>query len=311
VKIMVVDDSPTFRAGVAKMLVQMGHEPMPVENGLQALERVREEFPDLVLMDANMPVMDGYEAARRIRGIRPDHWVPIIFLSGSEDDQDLQRGIEAGGDDYLVKPVSFVVLHAKIRAMRRIEDMRQKLVTLSVQLAAANRELEELSHRDGLTGIANRRHFDAYLDREFNRAARTHRPLGLVLLDVDHFKGYNDQHGHQAGDECLRQVAETLRSCCSRAADLAARYGGEEFALILPETDAAGAMKVAEHARVAIASLRLPHGASAVAPHVSISAGVGARAADAKLAVPQLLARADEALYLAKSRGRNCCILAP
>lgn len=310
-KVMVVDDSPTFRAGVAKMLVQMGHEPMPVENGLQALERVKEEFPDLVLMDANMPVMDGYEAARRIREIRPDHWVPIIFLSGSEDDQDLQRGIEAGGDDYLVKPVSYVVLHAKIRAMRRIEDMRQKLVTLSVQLAVANRELEELSHRDGLTGIANRRHFDAYLDREFNRAARTHRPLGLVLLDVDHFKGYNDRHGHQAGDACLRLVAETLRSCCSRAADLAARYGGEEFALILPETDAAGAVKVAEHARAAIAALKLPHGASAVAPHVSISAGVGARAADANLAVPQLLARADEALYLAKNRGRNCCILAP
>lgn len=310
-RIMVVDDSPTFRAGVAKMLAQMGHEPVPAENGLQALERAREEFPDLVLMDARMPVMDGYEAARRIRETWPDHWVPIIFLSGSEDDQDLQRGIEAGGDDYLVKPVSYVVLHAKIRAMRRIEDMRRKLVTLSDQLAVANRELEELSHRDELTGIANRRHFDTYLDRELHRSSRTHRPLALVLLDVDHFKDYNDRHGHLAGDECLRRVAETLRSCCTRAADLAARFGGEEFALILPETDSAGAMRVAEHARVAIAALRLPHGASGTAPHVSVSAGVGARNPDARLAMPQLLARTDEALYLAKGRGRNCCVLAP
>jgi diguanylate cyclase (GGDEF)-like protein len=289
----------------------MGHEAIPVENGLKALERVREEFPDLVLMDAHMPVMDGYEAARRIRDLRPDHWVPIIFLSGSEDDQDLQRGIEAGGDDYLVKPVSYVVLHAKIRAMCRIEDMRQKLVALSVQLAAANRELERLSHQDGLTGIANRRHLDAYLDQELKRASRHSRPLGLVLLDVDHFKAYNDRHGHQAGDECLRQVAGALRSSCRRAADLAARYGGEEFALILPETDAAGTMRVAEEARAAIAALNLPHGASAAAQFVSVSAGAAARENTATLDVPQLLARADEALYLAKGRGRNCCVLAP
>jgi diguanylate cyclase (GGDEF)-like protein len=308
---MIVDDSVTFRAAVVRMLAQMGHEALEAEDGMQALERVKSEPPDLVLMDATMPVMDGYEAARRIREVRPDHWLPIIFLSGSESDQDLERGIEAGGDDYLVKPVSYVVLHAKIRAMRRIEDMRRKLVEVSTQLAAANRELEGLSHRDGLTGIANRRYLDTFLDQEIGRASRHARPLGLVLLDVDHFKDYNDRHGHQAGDECLRRVASALRSSCTRAADLAARYGGEEFALVLPETDAAGALRVAQAACKAIADLGIPCGSDAAGPFVTVSAGVASRAPDAATVAPQLIARADEALYLAKSRGRNACVLAP
>jgi diguanylate cyclase (GGDEF)-like protein len=309
-KIMVVDDSATFRTAVARMLARMGHEALLAENGLQAIDRIRDEHPQLVLLDARMPVMDGYEAARRIREMLSDDWLPIIFLSASEDDQDLEKGIEAGGDDYLVKPVSYVVLHAKIRAMHRIEEMRQKLITLSGQLAAANEELALLSYQDGLTGIANRRRFDTYLDQELLRATRHARPLGLVLLDVDYFKGYNDRHGHQAGDQCLRQVADGLRSCCRRPADLAARYGGEEFALILPETDAEGAMQVAEEARAAIAALNLPHGASEAGPLVSISAGVAAREPQARLTQQQLLARSDEALYLAKNLGRNRCALA-
>jgi diguanylate cyclase (GGDEF)-like protein len=306
-KVLVVDDSATLRAGLAQMLAGMGHTAALAEGGEQALAMIKADRPDVVLMDAFMPVLDGYETARRIRALLPGDWVPIIFLSGSEDDQDLERGIEAGGDDYLVKPVSYVVLHAKIRAMRRIEEMRQKLLGLSAQLTAANRELVLLSRQDGLTGIPNRRHFDAYLTQEMRRAERTREPLGLILCDVDFFKPYNDHYGHQAGDDCLRQVAQALQSACRRPADLAARYGGEEFAMILPATPIDGVLRVAEAMRAAVAALQIAHAASKAAAHVSISAGAAIFVSGMGITQVQLVARADEALYRAKSLGRNRC----
>jgi len=306
-KVLVVDDSATLRAGAAQMLERMGHATALADGGERALDMIRFDRPDIVLLDAYMPGIDGYETARRIRAMLPDDWVPIIFLSGSEDDQDLERGIAAGGDDYLVKPVSYVVLHAKIRAMRRIEEMRQKLLGLTAQLATANRELELLSRQDGLTGIANRRHFDECLAEEHRRAERTREPLGLILCDVDYFKPYNDQYGHQAGDECLKQVARALQASCHRPADLVARYGGEEFAMILPNTTTDGVRHVAETMRSTVAVLNLPHAKSTAAGHVSISAGAAVLESGPVIPHEQLLARADEALYRAKSQGRNCC----
>src|SRR5499427_293596 len=244
-KVLIVDDSATIRAGLRALVEKMGHTVVDAEDGSRALAIYREDRPDLVLIDVVMPVMDGYDAAREMRQIRPDEWVPIIFLSSKEADQDLDRAIEAGGDDYLVKPVSFVVLNAKIRALQRIEATRLKLLETSRELAAANRELENLSRQDGLTGIANRRYFDTYLLTEMRRASRDRQPLALILADVDYFKAYNDYYGHQAGDDCLRQVASALRSVGKRPADLAARYGGEEFAMVLPATTADGAVDVA------------------------------------------------------------------
>src|SRR5262252_4377742 len=182
-KVLIVDDSATIRAGLRALVEKMGHSVVDAEDGSRALAIYREDRPDLVLIDVVMPVMDGYDAAREMRQIRPDEWVPIIFLSSKEDDQDLNRAIEAGGDDYLVKPVSFVVLQAKIRAMQRIESTRSKLLETSRQLTAAYRELENLSRQDGLTSIANRRHFDSYLLTETKRASRDKQPLALILAD--------------------------------------------------------------------------------------------------------------------------------
>src|SRR5256712_1986295 len=206
-KILVVDDSPTTRAALKALLERMGHTVVEANDGKEALRMYRQDRPGLVLIDVVMPVMDGYESARHMRETSADEWVPIIFLSSKEDDQDLDRAIEAGGDDYLVKPVSFVVLNAKIRALHRIESMRSKLLDVSRDLASANRELEKLSRQDGLTGIANRRYFDSYLQTEVRRAARERQPLSLILADVDHFKAFNDHYGHQSGDDWLRQVA--------------------------------------------------------------------------------------------------------
>jgi diguanylate cyclase (GGDEF)-like protein len=309
-KVLIIDDSATIRAGLAAAVRAMKFEPLTAENGEKGLEVFIAERPALVLLDVKMPGIDGYETARRIRAARPEEWVPIIFLSASEYDQDLERAIECGGDDYLVKPVSAVVLSAKIRALQRLDHMRRKLLDVSNELAAANQRLETLSHRDALTGIANRRAFDFLFERMFAEAARRREPLSVVLCDVDHFKAYNDHYGHVAGDECLKQVAAALARSCKRTVDLAARYGGEEFALLLPDTPAAGALHVAEAARGEVAALDIAHAHSPTSNRVTFSAGIATYAPERDKASRDLTARADEALYRAKHLGRDRIVAA-
>jgi diguanylate cyclase (GGDEF)-like protein len=304
-KILIVDDSATILSALATMVRAMKFEPITAESGEKAVELFGAEHPDLVLLDVNMPGIDGYETARRIRAAQPDQWVPIIFLSANEYDQHLERAIESGGDDYLVKPVSPVVLSAKIRALQRLDQMRGKLVDMSKELSAANQRLETLANQDALTGIANRRAFDSLIDRETAHALRSRQPLSVALCDVDHFKAYNDRYGHPAGDECLRKVGAAIAKSCRRATDFAARYGGEEFALLLPETPAEGALKVVETARREVESLAIPHEASGAAPVVTFSAGIACFSPERDKNAAALIARADEALYRAKHLGRN------
>ena len=304
-KVLIVDDSPTIRAALRTLVEQMGHSVIDAEDGSKGLATYRDSRPDLVLIDVVMPVMDGYDAARQMRQIRPDEWIPIIFLSSKEADQDLDRAIEAGGDDYLVKPVSFVVLNAKIRALQRIESTRVKLLETSRELAAANRELENLSRQDGLTGIANRRYFDSYLLTEMKRASRERQALSLILADVDYFKAYNDYYGHQAGDDCLRQVASALKSVGKRPADLAARYGGEEFAIVLPATALEGAVDVAKSLARTIEGMAIAHVRSGVSDKISLSQGIASLVPGNDTRPESIIELADQALYQAKQQGRN------
>lgn len=302
-RIMVVEDQRVVRAKLSAMIEKMGHEVLQAEDGEQGVALWAREQPDLVLLDAIMPVLDGYSAARRIRAMELDGWTPIIFLSAAEADQDLEKGINAGGDDYLVKPVSYVVLHAKIRAMQRLDDMRRRMREMTRRLALANDELARLNAQDGLTGLSNRRCFDEALRREFRDATFADAPLSLVMVDVDHFKAFNDTRGHLAGDECLRAVATVLEA--QRGGnEVVARYGGEEFALILPGHGPASARARAEQLREAVEAQRLPHGGSTTAPWVTVSVGVATRG-EGEDDGAALIAAADGALYEAKRGGRN------
>lgn len=308
-KVLIVEDSKVAAETISGYLENMEiRQPFMAETGQMAIELFKKHRPDIILLDVILPDIEGFEVARQIRALeQPADWSAIIFLTSRSRDQYLARGIEVGGDDYLIKPVSEVVLHAKIKAMQRLVEMQRTLVGMTHQMNVANRELQRLSTTDGLTGIANRRFFDELLLREWRRCMRMKAPMALVMIDVDHFKLYNDAYGHMAGDICLKTVATQAASTITRATDIAARYGGEEFALILGETDVQGAQFLANQVRQRISNLNMPHESSEF-EHVTISCGVVSTVPHAKLSLEIFLQSSDHALYLAKEQGRNCVV---
>jgi len=304
-KILIVEDSRASLLIITEYIQRLGATAVQAASGNQAIEVFQAERPDIVLLDIILPDMDGFIVAQRLRALEENGgWTPIIFLSSLDKDEDIERGIAAGGDDYLAKPVSEVVLGAKIRAMQRIIQMRTSLVVLARKLDVANRELKRLSASDGLTGIPNRRLFDEYIAREWRRARRNSSCISLMMCDVDHFKLFNDTYGHQAGDDCLRQVAGAIQKIMERGADIAARYGGEEFAVVLPETPIGGALFIAEKVRHAIHELHIPHAASA-SGQVTMSIGIASMTPAENSGHEELIHAADKALYQAKHDGRD------
>ncbi|RDH84528.1 MAG: diguanylate cyclase response regulator [endosymbiont of Galathealinum brachiosum] len=302
-KVLLVDDTKTERLIISSYLEKMGHSVVVAENGKQAVSLYHSEKPDLVLMDVIMPEMDGHEAARQMRHDE-NLWVPIIFLSGRVEPDDIFAGIEAGGDDYLTKPVDFRILEAKMISMTRIAKMRRRLINVSTELEVVNSELKKLANVDGLTGLANRRYLDKYLRVEIARSIRNGHQLAVILCDVDHFKKYNDSFGHLKGDDCLKVVAKGLQSVCKRAPDLVARYGGEEFAVVLPDTSLEDAGQLAQAMCDAVSALKFEHPES---EHkvVTISMGVYSDEPEKSHDSEFMLKMADDALYIAKDTGRN------
>lgn len=304
-KILLVDDSPTLRHTVTRQLQEIGHEVEDASDAQSALLAFSQFKPDLVLLDVMLPGADGYFVARQIRELESGKWTPIVFLSARDADEDLARGIEAGGDDYLVKPISSTVLRAKLRAMQRLRGMSRRNEEISEALRHANTQLRHLSQTDELTGLQNRRGFDEAMLQELRSAQRDRIPLTLILCDIDFFKAYNDTFGHVAGDACLQRVAAILRSVCLRPRDKAARYGGEEFALILPHTPKSGAMTYARGLQAVLRQAAIANPKSAASEWLTLSGGITTCIPDAAATCESMIQRADEALYAAKALGRN------
>jgi len=262
-------------------------------------------------------------------GWAPDSWVTVQDWADRMHPEDRQWVVDycvaqsrAGVDheaDYraLNRDGSYVWIRDVVHVVRKPDGSVDALVGFMFdiserkkteeQLLRLQRELEDLSFKDGLTGIANRRRFDAVIEEEWAAARRTQRPLSLVFVDIDFFKQYNDRYGHIQGDECLKQVAQALKAGTRRPRDFLGRYGGEEFVLVLPETDATGADQVAELCRDAVASAGLPHELSTVARTVSISLGVGTLIPKDEGLVA-FIEEVDQRLYRAKERGRNTVV---
>uniref|UniRef100_Q47FN5 diguanylate cyclase n=1 Tax=Dechloromonas aromatica (strain RCB) TaxID=159087 RepID=Q47FN5_DECAR len=304
-KILVVEDSQSSLATLTKYVEHFGATSIPAENGEMAIDLFSRNRPDLVLLNILLPDMDGFVVAQHIRAMeKPGDWAPIIFLSSLDDDANIEKGIAAGGDDYLHKPISEIVLGAKIRAMQRIVLMRASLLAVTRKLDAANQELIRISSTDSLTGVANRRYFDEAMSIEWRRARRHSNSIALLMCDIDYFKLYNDTYGHQAGDECLRKIAAAISRHTERPSDTVARYGGEKFAVILPETSIGGALMVAEKIRQATKELNITH-ASSPTGQVGLSIGIASAAPGFDNPPDDLILAADKALYRAKKEGRD------
>ncbi|HZE97974.1 MAG TPA: diguanylate cyclase [Planctomycetota bacterium] len=317
--ILLVDDSLDSRLLIQRLLQEEGHyDFLMAETAAEALKHLGADgsppagIVELILMDLELPGMNGIEACRRISDDPRLKDIPVIVVTASSENGSLAAAFQAGAVDYLLKPINSVELSARVRSMLRLKrelDERKRreseLLEVTYRLAAAKSELQRLSALDGLTGITNRGRFDELYASEWKRTARDAGSLSVIMIDIDHFKRYNDHYGHLAGDDCLKRVAWSLRDAVSRPGDSVARYGGEEFVALLPRTDAAGAKTVAEAMRRAVAALGLEHAASSAGRHVSISLGVATVEPGDATTTALLLAAADEALYEAKSGGRN------
>jgi two-component system chemotaxis family response regulator WspR len=278
----------------------------------QAVDQAIQIKPTVILQDLVMPGLDGLTLVREYRSNPLTRDIPIIVLSTKEDPLIKSAAFAAGANDYLVKLPDNIELVARIRyhsrsymtLLQRDEAYRALRVSQQ-QLLDTNLKLQRLMNSDGLTGLSNRRHFDEYLELEWRRATREQTQLSLMMIDVDYFKAYNDGFGHLEGDEALRQVAQAIRTSCSRPSDLPARYGGEEFAMVLPNTSPGGARLLAEKLRQSILGLNIPHIAPAPGSSLTVSIGVATVIPQQGMNCRQLILDADKGLYQAKNNGRN------
>jgi diguanylate cyclase (GGDEF)-like protein len=293
-RILIVEDEAITAMDLAAELRHLGYEVCGTEDTAEgAVAAAERERPRLVLMDVRLGGNgDGIDAARQISG---RHDVAVVFLTAHSDEETLARALSVSPYGYIVKP---------FRA-RELKVAVELALSKHAAERAATEKLSELVLTDPLTGLANRRHFDQTLASEWDRAVREKHPLGLLMIDIDHFKAFNDTHGHAAGDDCLKAVAQALRAHCARPGDLVCRWGGEEFAVILPGTDAAGAGHLARELVDVVRALGLEHGKSDVSPCVTISAGSASVAQSGVGSAAALIEQADAALYAAKQSGRD------
>jgi diguanylate cyclase (GGDEF)-like protein len=306
--ILLVDDDPGAIQQMGKILAEMGDLRFAT-NGEEALRLVQDSVPDLILLDAEMRGMSGYRVLDALK-IRPEMVdVPVIMVTAHSEPEFEVSAFEAGAADFIAKPISAPLMQARVGTQLRVKRMTD--------------QLRRAATTDGLTGVANRRKFDETLEYEWQRARRGCDPMALLLIDIDHFKLYNDRYGHPKGDISLRQVANALRAAALRTGDLVARCGGEEFAILLPQTSRLGAELVARRVLSAVQSLNIVHAGSATSRLLTVSIGISCydaacaywvdAAADFRsvgtdrrlpCTAADMVLTADKALYSAKRAGR-------
>jgi len=313
IMVVLVEDQPMVAESVRRMLENENdidmHYCMEADKALEMICRIR---PTLILQDLIMPHTDGLDLLRSYRATEEICDVPVVVLSSREDPKVKARAFALGANDYIVKLPDKVELVARIRyhsqwyinKLQR-DDAYRSLQESQRQLKALNLSLYQMSMKDGLTGVMNRRWFDEMFTDEWQRARRECQTLSLIMIDIDCFKSYNDSLGHIAGDACLKEVAEALQSTLRRPADMVARYGGEEFVVLLPNTDASGAARVAEEMRSRIECLAIRHPAYDGSSCLTISLGVASAQPVEVSSSVVLIQAADEAMYQAKAEGRN------
>ncbi len=302
-KILVVDDDRLSLRIMEKNLANKGYAVVTAENGVTAFEQLEgDKDISLVITDWNMPLMDGVELCRKARVLKRSRYLPLILLTARGEKQDLIEGLNAGADAFISKPMDFSELQAHLKVSERIIDLEAKLADQFQKLKEAHDRIEEIAHKDELTNLANRRFIMELLDKEISRCIRYGNPLSAFILDIDHFKRVNDEHGHLSGDKVLRQIGSIL-STTVRDTDRVGRYGGEEFLGFLPETDIQGAVIQAERLRCQVAECPFIVEEGKIL-QLTVSIGV-AQYDISNDTIETFLSRADEALYQAKQSGRN------
>ena len=320
VRVLLVDDQKIIAEAFRRMVkddpdIEMQYCSDPN----RALIEVQSFRPTVILQDLVMPDVDGLSLLRQFQEDKTARSIPVIVLSTKEDPETKSEAFAIGASDYVVKFPNKIEVIARLKAHSRSylaqqqrDDAYRILTQLKTELERKNKELEALSCRDALTGILNRRGFDDYLAKEWYRSIREHKELGLLLIDVDYFKPFNDNYGHQEGDVCLKLVAAALEAGLKRASDVVARYGGEEFSVVLPNTNIEGALLIAESVRESVEVLALTHEYSQAADYVTVSIGAMCIQPVAGDTLESLIAKADKGLYEAKNSGRNrCCAYQP
>ncbi len=294
-KILLIDDSRLI-APVAKMiLTKRGHEVILAQDGLAGLEAAKSERPDMILLDLIMPVMDGYKVCENLKQEDSTKEIPVIMLTSKAEPADKVKGLEMGALDYVTKPFDEGELVARVNIHVRLKELYEAL-------EEKNRQLQELANKDGLTGLFNHRYFHEQLSKDFLRARRYHESLSCILFDIDYFKKFNDNYGHQTGDVVLSTLGRVIEEAI-RDSDFAARYGGEEFAVILYHADQPAAVHVAERLRQMVEDREI-HDKDKML-HVTISVGVATFPHEEIRDSKKLIECADKALYKAKENGRN------
>ena len=299
--ILLAEDDPVTRMLMTRFLKNAGYEVDAVADGAEALDKMTARYYPMLITDWEMPQMDGIALCKAVRNMQLDGYVYALLLTARDGKEHVIAGLEAGADDYLVKPVHEPELIARLNAGRRI-------LALEHSLRVANQRNRILSITDALTGAYNRRYLMEQLPREFERCRRYAYPVSVLMCDLDHFKQVNDQRGHAAGDDVLQQFAARAQRSIRSSSDWMVRYGGEEFLIVLPETAHAGGMKVAEKIRALIGAAPFTTRAGDVAVTVSVGvASTGPTGPDLSLKVEALIRAADECLYKCKIASRNVC----